>query len=112
MTTGAGVGATISGLKGVSDWWRLRTTDSVPIDEAVATSGSVQVHGHVRPVQSGNTFMSPVRNKKCVACEYIIDYQIEDAGDAHIDSGIEYGPFVIADGTAEISLILPRTIFH
>lgn len=102
IMTGAGVAATVSGVKAMNDWWRISVTDSVPIDEAVAVDEPVQIRGRVRPVQSGDTLVSPIRNETCVAYEYKITNQVDGSRDSRIDSGVEYGPFVVSDGTAEV----------
>ncbi|SFS92427.1 hypothetical protein [Halostagnicola kamekurae] len=102
IATGVGLAATISGVKGVNDWWRLSTTDSVPMDEAVGANELVQVQGHVRPSQPSNTIRSPIHDKECVAYEYKINHIVQGTGDPSIDSGSKSIPFIISDETAEI----------
>jgi hypothetical protein len=102
IATVIGVAATIRGVETVSDWWRLSTIDSVPLRESVATDGLVRVRGTVRSSRSDDTLVSPIRGEECVAYEYNIYHQVQGAGDPSIDAGIEYSPFIVADGTAEI----------
>ncbi|GCF14386.1 hypothetical protein Harman_23210 [Haloarcula mannanilytica] len=102
IATVLGVAATIRGVKSVRDSWRLLTIDSVPLREAVATDGLVRVHGTVRPPRPDDTLVSPIREEECVAYEYNIYHQVQGTGDPSIDAGIEYSPFIISDGTAEI----------
>lgn len=102
VATGAGVAATISGVRSVSRWWRLATTESVSIPEALTTAGLVQIQGRVRPSRSGETLVSPVHDETCVVYECTIDSHLEGQGDPHIDAGIAYTSFVIADETAAI----------
>lgn len=102
IMTGAGVPATVSGVRALIEWWRISVADSVPIDEAVTAGEPVQIRGRVRPVQSGDTLVSPIQNEACVAYEYKITHQVNGSDDSRIDSGVEYGPFVVSDGAAEI----------
>ena len=102
IATVIGMAATIRGVETLSDWWRLTTIDSVPLRESVATDGLVRVHGTVRPPRSDDTLVSPIRGEECVAYEYNIYHQVQGTGDPSIDAGIEYSPFVVSDGTAEI----------
>jgi E3 Ubiquitin ligase. len=102
VATVVGVIATISGARSILDWWRVSTTESATIREALDTAQSVQIQGHARPLQSSDTLVSPIRNDPCVAYEYSISKTLQDAGDSTIDSGIEWQPFVVSDGTAEI----------
>lgn len=102
ITTVIGVSATISGIRDVNDWWRLKTTEPVPIDESVTTDGLIQIQGIVRPVQSSDVLISPIQGDKCVAYEYNIYNQVQGTGDPSIDSGIEYNPFMISDGNSKI----------
>ncbi|MFD1643635.1 hypothetical protein [Halohasta litorea] len=102
IATVIGVAATIRGVENVRDWWRLSTTDSVPLRESVATDGLVRVHGTVRPPRSDDTLVSPIRGEECVAYEYNIYHQVQGTGDPTIDAGIEYSPFIVSDETAEI----------
>ncbi|ERG93905.1 hypothetical protein [Haloquadratum walsbyi] len=97
----AGFRAIIHGLKELNRAWRVYTTDSVPINEAIATDELVQITGSVQPSQSSNVIVSPIRSEECVAYEYQIRSQLSD-NSTNIDSGIEYRPFRISDGTAEI----------
>lgn len=94
--------AATSGLKSVRDWWRILTSESLPIDEAVATSGPVQIQGHVRPLQPDDTLTSPILDRECVAYEYTISKVVQDSGGSTIDSDTAYQSFIIADGTGEI----------
>ncbi|WP_147439979.1 hypothetical protein [Haloarcula sp. Atlit-7R] len=102
IATAIGVAATIRGVENVSDWWRLFTTESVPLRESITTDGLVRVHGTVRPPQSGDTLVSPIRGEECVAYEYNITRQVQGTGDPSMDAGMEYSPFMVSDGTAEI----------
>ncbi len=102
VATVVGVIATISGARSVLDWWRVSTTESATIREALDTAQIVQIQGHARPLQSSDTLVSPIRNDPCVAYEYSISKTLQDAGGSTIDSGIEWQPFVVSDGTAEI----------
>lgn len=102
IATVIGVTATIRGVEDVSDWWRLSTSDSVSLRESVATDGLVRVGGTVRPPRSDDTLVSPIGGEECVAYEYNIYHQVQGTGDPSIDAGIEYGPFMISDGTAEL----------
>jgi hypothetical protein len=94
--------AATSGLKSVRDWWRILTSESLPIDEAVATSEPVQIQGHVRPLQPDDTLTSPILNRECVVYEYTISKVVQDSGGSTIDSDTAYRSFIIADGTGEI----------
>lgn len=102
IITVMGSAATISGMKDLRDWWRLLRTDAVPIDEAVTTSGVVQIRGEVRPPQPSDAVISPIHGDECIAYEYNITRQVQGTGDPSIDSGIECNPFIVADETAEI----------
>ncbi|WP_162991364.1 hypothetical protein [Halostella salina] len=102
IATGVGLAATIGGVRGVNDWWRLSITDSVPMDEAVVANELVQVQGHVRPSHPNNTIRSPIQDKECVAYDYKINQIVQGPGDPSIDAGIESTPFIISDETAEI----------
>ncbi|EMA09560.1 hypothetical protein SAMN05443574_13911 [Haloarcula vallismortis] len=102
IATVLGVTATIRGVKNVSDWWGLSTTDSVPLRESVTTDGLVRIDGTVRPPRSEDTLVSPIRGEECVAYEYNIYHQVQGTGDPSIDAGIECSPFVVSDGTVEI----------
>ncbi len=102
VATVVAVIATISGARSVLDWWRVSTTELVPIREAIETRQSVQIQGYARPLQSSDTLVSPIRNDLCVAYEHSISKTLQDAGDSTIDSGIGWQPFVVSDGTAEI----------
>lgn len=102
VATGTGLAATVSGIRGVNEWWRLSTTDSVSMDEAVSTNEPVRIRGHVRPSQTSGTLISPIQGKECVAYEYKINQQIQGTGDPSIDSGIECRTFIVSDGTTEI----------
>lgn len=102
VATGIGVAATISGIRDVNDWWRLKTTQPVPIDESVATDGLVQIRGTVCPFRSSDILISPIQGDECVAYDYNIYQQVQGTGDPSIDSGIECSPFIISDGNAEI----------
>ncbi len=92
----------VRGVADMRDWWRLWTTDSVSLRESIATEGVVRVQGTVRPPRSDDTLVSPIRGEACVAYEYKIYHHVQGTGDSTIDAGIEYTPFVISDGTAEI----------
>ena len=94
--------AATSGLNSVRDWWRILTSESLPIDEAVATNEPVQIRGHVRPLQPDDTLTSPILNRECVAYEYTISKVVQDSGGSTIDSEAAYRSFIIADGTGEI----------
>ena len=94
--------AATSGLNSVRDWWRILTSESVPIDEAVATSEPVQIRGHVRPLQPDDTLTSPILNRECVVYEYTISKVVQDSGGSTIDSDTAYQSFIVADGTGEI----------
>jgi hypothetical protein len=102
IATVIGVATTIRGVENVSDWWRLFTTESVPLRESIATDRLVRVHGTVRPPRSGDTPVSPIRGDECVAYEYNITRQVQGTGDPSMDAGIGYSPFIVSDGTAEI----------
>ena len=102
VATVIGMIATVSGARSLLDWWRVSTTESATVREAIDTAESVQIQGRVRPLQSSDTLVSPIRNDPCVAYEYSISKTLQDAGDSTIDSGIEWQPFVVSDGTAEI----------
>ena len=104
IATGLGLYVTASGIKDVTDWWRLETTESVSTAESVTTNGLVQIRGTVRPSQSSDTLRSPIRDIECVAYEYNLSQQIHGTGDPSIDSGIECSPFVISDGNGKISV--------
>ncbi|ERG94301.1 hypothetical protein [Haloquadratum walsbyi] len=103
--TGVGLSLTISGIKELNRSWRIFTTDSVPIDEAVGSDELVQITG-VHPSQPSETILSPIHNQVCVAYKYEIRSQLNDG--CSIDSGTEYRPFNISDETAGV-LITPTT---
>jgi hypothetical protein len=104
--TAVGLIAMTNGVKDVNRWWKTFTTDSVSINEAIATDELVQIQGSVRVSSSqsdsllGNTLTSPIRNEKCVAYEYVINSQLND--NCTIDSGGNSRPFILSDETAEI----------
>ncbi|WP_324665750.1 hypothetical protein [Haloarcula sediminis] len=102
IATAIGAGATISGIKGIRNWWRLSTVDAVPLREAVAADGLVRIQGTVRPPRPGHTLVSPIRGEKCVAYEYNITRQVQGTGDPSIDAGIGCSPFIVADEMGEI----------
>jgi E3 Ubiquitin ligase. len=107
LLLGAGIAwigwaAATSGLKSVRDCWGILTSESLPIDEAIATSGLVQIQGHVRPLQPDDTLTSPIFNRECVAYEYTISKVVQDSSDSSIDSDTAYRSFIITDGTGEI----------
>ena len=102
VTAWIGWVAATSGLKSVRDCWRILTTESLPIDDAIATSGPVQIQGHVRSLQPDNTLTSPIFNRECVAYEYTISKVVQDSGGSTIDSDTACRSFIIADGTGEI----------
>jgi hypothetical protein len=108
IATVIGLTATIRGVTTVADWWRLSTTDSVPMQESVGLDEPVQIRGTVRPAQSSDTLTSPIQGHECVAYEYAISRQVQGTGDPSIDSGTDCTPFVISDGTAEI-YVAPTT---
>ncbi|ESS10278.1 MAG: hypothetical protein A07HR60_02292, partial [uncultured archaeon A07HR60] len=62
VATVTGVIATVSGARSLFDWWRVSTTESVTIREAIDTTQLVQIQGDARPLQSGDTPVSPIRN--------------------------------------------------
>lgn len=104
--TAVGLIAMTNGIKDVNRWWKTFTTDSVSIDEAIAADELVQIQGSVRAFSSqldslpGNVLISPIRNEKCVAYEYVINSQLND--NCSIDSGGNSRPFIVSDETAEI----------
>lgn len=102
VTAWIGWVAATSGLNSVRDWWRILTSESLPIDEAVATSEPVQIQGHVRPLQPDDTLTSPILNRECVVYEYTISKVVQDSGGSTIDSDTTYRSFIVADGTGEI----------
>lgn len=102
MIAWVGLTAMTSGAKSVRGWWRILITESMSIDEAIAANGSSQIRGRVRSTQPEGSFISPIRDKKCVAYEYTISKIVQDTGASSIDSGIKYKPFVISDGSAEL----------
>lgn len=102
IATVIGVTATIRGVEDMGDWWRVSTIDAVPLREAVATDGVVRIQGTVRPPRSGDTLVSPIRGEACIAYEYKIHHQVKRIGNNTIDADIEYGPFIVSDGTTEI----------
>lgn len=102
IATGFALIAAMSGVKDLNQWRRLATTDPVSINESVVTKGLVQIQGDVRPVQQGNTVISPIQEQECVAYDYKVTHQVHGTGDPSIDSGTECNPFIIFDGTAEI----------
>ena len=102
VTAWIGWVAATSGLKSVRDCWRILITESLPIDDAIATSGPVQIQGHVRPLQPDDTLTSPILNRECVVYEYTISKVVQDSGGSTIDSDTAYQSFIVADGTGEI----------
>lgn len=97
-----GVAATTSGVRSVTDWWRVVATDSVSIDEAIATNEVIQIQGRVRRARPNDAVTSPISNTACVAYRYNITKQVQGTGDPSIDSDITSTPFIISDGTADI----------
>jgi hypothetical protein len=102
IATVLGLTAASSGAKDLTKWWRVLTTDAIPIDESVATDGVVQIKGTVRPLRSSTPVLSPIRGKECVAYEYNISHQVQGTGDPSIDAGTECHPFIVSDGTAAV----------
>lgn len=100
VATLAAVYGTASGVRSIGDWWKIVTTDSVTVDEAIAAGELVQIQGRVHPAQPDDTLISPILDEECVAYEYTISKVVQDSGDSSIDSGMNYRSFIISDGTA------------
>jgi len=94
--------ATTSGVKAIRDWWGIVATDSMPMDEAIEASESVQIQGRVRPAQPDDAFVSPILGEECVAYEYDIRKVVQDSGRTRIDSATKYKSFIISDGVTDI----------
>lgn len=95
-----------SGVNSVREWWKVLSTDTTSIAEAIATTELCQIRGRVRPPQSDSALVSPLRNRECVAYAYSISKVVQDSGRSSIDSGTDHSSFIVSDGTADI-LVTP-----
>jgi hypothetical protein len=102
VATGVGVVATVSGVRGLRDWWRVRAADPASVREAVAVDGVARIRGTVRPPRSGDALVSPIRGERCVAYEYDCTRQVQGTGDPSIGSGTDHVPFVVSDETGAV----------
>lgn len=101
----AGLGAVVTavGVAYLRAYWKLRGIDPTDVIAVSADQEGVELEGRAYPV--GEAYQAPFSGTDAILCEWSAeryDTRGDDSSWRTIDSGQEYAPFLLDDGTGEI----------